>query len=701
MKDGAPSFVDRFGGRARPVTTLGLSLLFALGAAPPQEQDAEVPEFPSRVELVTVGVVVTDSEGRPVGGLTRDDFALEEDGASQTLSTFEAIEIPERPTATPTRRVVVSTNVPAQAAARTGRWFGVVVDDIHLQLREALHAKAAATALLETAAEGDQVTLATTSGEVWWSARMSAGRSELLALLERVGARAVPDQGPDWMSPNEAQRIWVHGDRAVADYVERRFSSNGIRRSDLIVSARAPEVYSEALAKCRQTLEVMERMLRPLETTERPGALILLSGGFIHDSTLPGLGRVLDASQRSNVPVYFVDSRALVGMPAHFGADRGVSSVPGLPVMQGLDRPGAEIAPPGEYSGFDADRDERFFGASGPESLALDSGGLVVRNTNDPSPGLKRIADESRVYYLLGYHPTNAAHDGTFRKIEVEVSGKGLDVRARKGYRAPLEGDTPSREGSGSEDPWYQPALDSPVGLAAVPLRVASYAFHGAEFGRARVVLATEVDIRDLEFRDEGGRSVDALDVLLLVGQPGSGELTREDVTAGLKLRPATRKEMEASWFPVSRELELGPGAYQARVVVRARNSGRVGSVVHRFEVPEPSGLHASSVVLTDRLDSKPDWTMSELEPRIVAHRAFPAGTTLFVHYEVYGAAGDPGTGRPRVRSGLEIRRRDGTVLGRGEPVALKPEDLRALKAWIDLNCPLWPDYRHRKKRPL
>jgi hypothetical protein len=33
--------------------------------------------------------------------------------------------------------------------------------------------------------------------------------------------------------------------------------------------------------------------------------------------------------------------------------------------------------------------------------------------------------------------------------------------------------------------------------------------------------------------------------------------------------------------------------------------------------------------------------------------------------------------------------------------VTLKPEELRALKAWIDLNCPLWPDYRFREERPL
>jgi hypothetical protein len=28
-------------------------------------------------------------------------------------------------------------------------------------------------------------------------------------------------------------------------------------------------------------------------------------------------------------------------------------------------------------------------------------------------------------------------------------------------------------------------------------------------------------------------------------------------------------------------------------------------------------------------------------------------------------------------------------------------EELRVLKAWIDLNCPLWPDYHYRAERPL
>lgn len=32
--------------------------------------------------------------------------------------------------------------------------------------------------------------------------------------------------------------------------------------------------------------------------------------------------------------------------------------------------------------------------------------------------------------------------------------------------------------------------------------------------------------------------------------------------------------------------------------------------------------------------------------------------------------------------------------------VGLQPDELRALKEWIDLNCPLWPNYRYRPERP-
>ena len=645
-----------------------VELAWASGGAHPQQRRADVPEFPARVEMVTVDAVVTDSKGRPVGGLTRGDFALTEDGAPQILSTFEAIELAEQPSAAPPGRTVVSTNVRADSPVPGGRWFGIVLDDLHLEQREAQYAKAAAIRLLETAVqEGDLVTLATTSGDVWWTAAMMAGREEVRALVGQVKAREGPPNGPDWMSPYEAQRIWVFTDPQVGSYVRRRFASNGLLDPDAVVKARAPEVYQEAFERCRRVVEVLDRLLRPLEGSGRPGVLILLSGGFMHDTRLDGLRRVLEISRRSNVSIHFVDSRGLMGMPAQLGADGRGASLAGLPFWA-VDSV-SEAAPDTDI---DADRNERMFAAAGPESLALDSGGLIVHNTNDPTKGMAEIAEGSRVHYVLGYLPTNVARDGTYRAIEVRMKRRGLKVRARKGYHAPLEGESSAARGAGSKDPWYQAALESPLPVTDIPLRLASYAFEESPPGRARTILATEVDIHDLGSRASEDLR-DALDVMLLVGDPQHGKLIRQEFNLDLTTHRETRRKLEASWLPVLRGVELAPGAYKARIVVRDRGSGRIGSVDHRFEVPMLGGLRASSVVITDTLEPKPDGTMGQLEPRVVAHRAFPAGAVLFVRYDIYGAAEDPGTCRPRVLTGLEIRRHDGTVVGRGELVPITP----------------------------
>ena len=42
--------------------------------------------------------------------------------------------------------------------------------------------------------------------------------------------------------------------------------------------------------------------------------------------------------------------------------------------------------------------------------------------------------------YSLGYTPTNAARDGSFRKVQVKATRRGLRVQARKGYYAPTGG---------------------------------------------------------------------------------------------------------------------------------------------------------------------------------------------------------------------------------------------------------------------
>src|SRR5688572_30113338 len=71
----------------------------AAAAATPQAPPAETPTFPAQLEQVIVDVVVTDKKGVPIRGLTQADMLVTEDGAKQEVVSFEAVELPEQPSA--------------------------------------------------------------------------------------------------------------------------------------------------------------------------------------------------------------------------------------------------------------------------------------------------------------------------------------------------------------------------------------------------------------------------------------------------------------------------------------------------------------------------------------------------------------------------------------------------------------------------
>ena len=73
------------------------------------------------------------------------------------------------------------------------------------------------------------------------------------------------------------------------------------------------------------------------------------------------------------------------------------------------------------------------------EDMAAKSGGKLCRaDTLYLLPAaFAQIAAELRTQYALGYYPSNAARDGSYRKIRVQTSRKNVVIRARPGYRAP------------------------------------------------------------------------------------------------------------------------------------------------------------------------------------------------------------------------------------------------------------------------
>jgi len=86
----------------------------------------------------------------------------------------------------------------------------------------------------------------------------------------------------------------------------------------------------------------------------------------------------------------------------------------------------------------------QLFGYSGDsvlKKLSDDTGGSVieVNRAKDTSAAFQQIARELRTQYLLGYTPTNTKHDGSYRKIRVQVRNADYRVQARRGYYAPTQ----------------------------------------------------------------------------------------------------------------------------------------------------------------------------------------------------------------------------------------------------------------------
>jgi VWFA-related protein len=69
-------------------------------------------------------------------------------------------------------------------------------------------------------------------------------------------------------------------------------------------------------------------------------------------------------------------------------------------------------------------------------TLAINTDGIALVNSNDLKKQIRRVADDLTSYYLMGYYSTNGKLDGRFRNIKVRSKRPGVEVRSRKGYRA-------------------------------------------------------------------------------------------------------------------------------------------------------------------------------------------------------------------------------------------------------------------------
>jgi VWFA-related protein len=602
------------------------------------------------VELVSVDVVVLDREGAPVADLGAADFTLQEDGVPQKLTSFEAVLFEESPASAPPPGAVTSNQ---EQKVRPDRSFTIVFDDVHLSALGIKLAKAELDKVIDSMAEGDLVTVVPTSGGPWWTARIPEGREDLRAFLGAMKSRKIRDQSSGRIADWEAMQIHYRRDPQVLAIVARRWYENGLIaevtpsdasiRRDLdvdpgiaLIRAKATEQYGQAARLATVSLDVIARVASSLAEGRGRKSVLLVSEGFLYDSTRREFRDLVRAAREANAVLYFFDARGTVGADppaneAEFG--RPVEERDRLSIVQNFNHE-----------------------AEGAESVAIDTGGRVVKGTDNLAPAMEKVVRESRTYYLLGYVSTNTKRDGKFRNLKVAVTRPGVDIRARRGYYAPGDEDKKKKPDPQNLDPRVRAGLDSPLVSEGIPLRMASYVMGSGDSGTATAVLVADMDIRPVTFEAKGNRMVGAIDTFVVVTPRDGGENRRLEKRMDLALPPDVLERLRVQGVPLLRDFELPAGTYQARLLARDTKGRALGTVRHTFTVPPADGLRTSTPILTDVVQNDGGREL----PVPLARRHFASGSRLFYAFDVYGATRE-GQAPSEVRIGYVVRRGDRT----------------------------------------
>jgi Ca-activated chloride channel family protein len=148
--------------------------------------------------------------------------------------------------------------------------------------------------------------------------------------------------------------------------------------------------------------------LQQIEARQGRRVVVLLSDGVDSHSVLR-MERVLERARRSQALIYWLQ------LPYREGADPDE-----LPSLRGFWRTAEEYRQQFEML-------RRVVEESAGRVRVLESAG-------DIEPAFREILRELREQYVLGYYPSVARHDGSFRRVRVKVDRAGTDVRCQSGY---------------------------------------------------------------------------------------------------------------------------------------------------------------------------------------------------------------------------------------------------------------------------
>jgi VWFA-related protein len=648
---------------------------------PRRDEDQDVVRITTN--LVQVDVVVT-KDGKQVTDLRPEDFEIFEDGRPQKITNFSYISnVPAGASNMVPRPLPKDKNGPPVVPAavhphEVRRTVALVVDDLGMSFDSMAQTRKQVRKFVDEQLQpNDLVAIIRTGGEVGSLQQFTTDKRLLQSALEhlkwnhcsRTGTYVFPSGGSAASSSLDPNAGPCGGRVINATLSILRFVMQGMRD---LPGRKSVVVFSD-------NLPIQQQEPGPLNPGTRRDDQTSSGSGTDNPfdnsiSYMAQLQKIAELAIRASIVIYAVDTRGL--------QYTGITAADNLSAANSR-------AVTNRINAIMSSRSRAMWeGQQGADLIARQTGGFLIRNSNDF--GLRRVMDDQRGYYLIGYRPSDETFNRRFHHIKARAKGRGLTLRTREGFYGVTEDEARPAELVARDQ--MDRALISPFGANDITVRLTSFFFADASSG-SLLRSFLYIDANNLTFVDQpdGWHNVTFDLSIILFGDNGR-VVGRHDQTGTLRLKgPAYDRAMREG-IVYSFDLPMTQtGTFQFRVAVRDPTTSRLGAAGQFIQVPNlrDNRLALSGIVIqgagilhdrTNTVNPSPSPSTALNQSNATAAddemingpgvRRFHQGSTLVFAYAIYNALVDQSTHQPQLATHTRIFR-DGKPVYSSNPTPL------------------------------
>lgn len=394
------------------------------------------------VDVVELEVIVTDRQGNPVRGLSREDFRIFEDGQPVELTNFYAVEGARR--VLPAEEAAAAAADPSAAALPPDQLLNlaVAVDNANIQPPNRkrvldqlkLH-------LSKVVRPGDRVMVIGMDRSIRVEQSLTEDMSAVLAAIDRLAestAGRVDLFAQERMIRNAiaTQDGAASGGAGGGGGFAAESLDSPAEASDRVL-AMIQSYGAQADARSRQTFEAIGQLIDSMAGLEGRNAVLYVSDGIAtrpveamldefslqFGSAIGTFSPTLEANRwDSSDMMRRVAKKAAADQVVFYSMDaKGLAGSSGIELYS--------LSAPGTTGSIAlSEKDAMMF-------LAASTGGDVMLNPANVAALVDRMASDYSDYYSLGY-TSPKSQDGKYHRIEVRVPGRdGARVRHTEGYQ--------------------------------------------------------------------------------------------------------------------------------------------------------------------------------------------------------------------------------------------------------------------------